>query len=198
MDFLLDLAKVAAPILGNIFMPGIGGAIGTGISGLIGAWERRSAANQAEQQAAAAAEAQRRLAMQALGVADMSGAVRTLTKDAVGQLGGQLGGAGLLGSSIANNALAGVAGNVVSQLAPARANAMLQAYSMGMQPEQNLFNMYSGAAGSAASGGGLDFGWLADLGNIDWGSIFGRGGGAAAQPGFTAPISRIDMVRFGR
>jgi len=196
MDFLLDLAKIAAPIIGNILLPGVGGAIGTGVSGLIGSFERRSAANEAEQRAQQAAAAQRQLAMQALGAADMTGSVRNLAKEAVGQLGGSLGAAGLLGSSLADNALAGVVGDVVARLAPARANALMQAYQLGMTPEQNLFNMYSGAAGGAAQGGGLDFGWLADLGNFDWSQLVGGGIPAAATLP-TAPISRIDAVRFG-
>lgn len=172
MDWLLDIAKIAAPIIGNIIAPGIGGVIGTGVSGLIGSFENRSAADEAERQARLATEAQKQMVQKMLGAADMTSSVNTLAKNAVGQLGGALGSAGLLGSSLADNALAGVVADVVAKLAPARANMLTQAYGLGMTPSQNLFDMYAKAAQAASKNGGLDFGWLADLGKYDWSKIF--------------------------
>lgn len=189
MDWLLDLAKIAAPVIGNIIAPGIGGLIGTGLSGLWGTLENRAAADTAEKQARAAAEAQRLLAQKMLGAADMGGSVRTLAKDAVTQLGGNLASNGLLGSSLADNALASVVGDVVARLAPARAGLLTQAYQLGLRPEQNLFNLYSQAAQQAGKNGGLDFGWLADLGNYDWSKLFaGNSANYASTYGIPRPV----------
>ena len=139
--------------------------IGLG-SQLIGNLFNMGAARRAEMESRQAAERQRQLAQEALAKTDLSNIAGSMAQKAVGRVGGALAGQGTFGSSLANQTYQGVLSDVLSRLAPAQQQGMLEAYRMMMQPEQNLMGLYGQGARDAAQSGGMDLsflGWLPQM-----------------------------------
>jgi len=159
--FISFLGNIA-PVVGSLFGP-IGTALGAGLSGLLGMIGGQRAAAAAENKALDAVSAMNQITgglTQQLGT---RGIVANMAADAVRQAGGQLGAAGLYGSSIGSGVVGGVLSDVLSKVYPAQANALLDATRLQLTPYQNLFGFYQQGAQAAANTGGPDYSFLGEL-----------------------------------
>lgn len=166
------------------------------ISQIIGNARARQAAALAERKTESAADRVRTLGKEYLQRVGGTGDIRTMTKAGIGQLGGGLAAAGLMGSSLGGNAMMSVLSDVMARTYPARMNALANAYQMLASPEQMLADFYMQGAKSAAESGGMDmsglgymFPYLANMGGSGTAGVGGYGytggaGGAGGAPVF--------------
>lgn len=175
MDFLLNLLKVGAPIVGSFFGP-IGTAVGGLASGLIDSFQGQQAAQAAENRLNQAAGNAQAMVSNLMSQLSGAGPIKSLVRSGLDVAGGKLAASGLTGSSLASRAYQNVLTQATAQLAPSIMGNMVQATNLGLQPYHWLFNAYQGGAEQAAKGGGIDLGFLADLAPFI-GSMFGGGGG---------------------